>query len=175
MHFKKFRRGMVLILVLVVIAMLSLGAYSFTHLMLAHHDAALQTSRQLQARSIIDSGVESIRLFVGQPEATRQEGGGTYDNPGRFRAIQIVQSDDPKSRGSYTCIAAALGSDGTFSGIRYGLENESTRLNLNTLTYVDQTVPGGARTLLMALPGMTEDVADSILDWLDEDEEPREY
>ena len=27
----------------------------------------------------------------------------------------------------------------------------------------------------MALPGMTEDVADAILDWIDEDEEPREY
>ena len=31
------------------------------------------------------------------------------------------------------------------------------------------------RDLLMALPGMTEETADAILDWLDEDEEPREY
>src|SRR5205814_6655236 len=30
------------------------------------------------------------------------------------------------------------------------------------------------RTLLMGLPGMTEDVADAILDWLDPDDEPRE-
>jgi hypothetical protein len=31
-----------------------------------------------------------------------------------------------------------------------------------------------AVSLLMGLPGMTEDVADAILDWIDEDEEPRE-
>ena len=29
--------------------------------------------------------------------------------------------------------------------------------------------------LLMKLPGMTIDVADAILDWIDEDDEPREY
>ena len=28
---------------------------------------------------------------------------------------------------------------------------------------------------LMAMPGMTDDVADAILDWIDEDDEPREY
>ena len=39
----------------------------------------------------------------------------------------------------------------------------------------DKTAEGAGRELLMGLPGMTEDVADAILDWLDEDEEPREY
>jgi DNA uptake protein ComE-like DNA-binding protein len=34
--------------------------------------------------------------------------------------------------------------------------------------------PGGGKQLLMALPGMTEDTADAILDWLDTDDEPRE-
>jgi hypothetical protein len=32
-----------------------------------------------------------------------------------------------------------------------------------------------ATGMLLALPGMTEDVADAILDWLDEDDEPRPY
>ena len=31
-----------------------------------------------------------------------------------------------------------------------------------------------AVSLLMALPGMTEDIAEAILDWLDEDDEPHE-
>ncbi|MBW8885027.1 MAG: general secretion pathway protein GspK, partial [Planctomycetia bacterium] len=59
-------------------------------------------------------------------------------------------------------------------GIRYGLEDESTRLNLNVLLIVDQQLPGSGRTLLMALPGMTEDVADAILDWLDPDDTARD-
>jgi len=42
-------------------------------------------------------------------------------------------------------------------------EDESSRLNMNMLLIADTAVPGGGRTLLMSLPGMTEDVADAIL------------
>jgi len=48
-------------------------------------------------------------------------------------------------------------------------------LNLNVLTQLDGVVPGGARELLMGLPGMTPQIADAILDWMDPDDEPREY
>jgi len=65
-------------------------------------------------------------------------------------------------------------------GIRYGLEDESTRLNMNILLTADKLIPDGGRTLLMALPGMElledpESIADAIMDWIDEDDEPREY
>ena len=43
------------------------------------------------------------------------------------------------------------------------IEDESARLNVNTAT----------RDMLMALPGMTEEAADGILDWRDSDDEPR--
>jgi len=43
------------------------------------------------------------------------------------------------------------------------VEDESARLNINTAT----------KDMLMALPGMTEEAADSILDWRDADEDPR--
>jgi hypothetical protein len=96
---------------------------------------------------------------------------------------------------------------GRLSGIRYGLRNESSRLNLNALISLDKnadllmpalnlisgdsadftnslqsrTAIGGQdpsqlslpQSLLMSLPGMTLQIADSILDWLDEDSDPR--
>src|SRR5438067_8252250 len=93
------RRGLVLLLVLVVIAMLSLGAYSFTNLMLAHHEAAIATGRQVQARSLVDSGVTATQLFLSQPEADRLDAGGIFDNPQRFRGIVVLQEDDPLARG----------------------------------------------------------------------------
>jgi hypothetical protein len=46
---------------------------------------------------------------------------------------------------------------------------------LNLVLKADAIQAGAGRTLLMALPGMTEDVADAILDWMDEDEEARDY
>lgn len=58
--------------------------------------------------------------------------------------------------------------------MRFGLENESTRLNLNALLLIDKQQVGGGRQLLMALPGCTQEMADAILDFIDEDSEPRE-
>src|SRR5205823_14239669 len=120
------RRGLVLILVLVVIAMLSLGAYSFTNLMLAHHEAAIITGRQVQARSLVDSGVTATQLFLSQPEADRLDAGGIFDNPQRFRGIVVLQEDDPLARGCFSVISPGIESDGNLGGLRYGLEDEST-------------------------------------------------
>src|SRR5256885_2202589 len=168
------RRGLVLLLVLVVIAMLSLGAYSFTNLMLAHHEASIATGRLAQARSLVDSGVTATQLFLSEPEADRLEAGGIFNNPEKFRAIVVLQDEDPLHRGCFSVMSPGIESDGSLSGIRYGLEDESTRLNLNVLVTLGNQLPGSGRTLLMALPNMTEDVANAILDWLDPDDTPRD-
>jgi len=175
MHEGSQRRGMVLILVLIVIAMLSLGAYHFTHLMLAHHEAAILTGRQAQTRLLVDSGVEEVRLFLAQNEEARLQAGGIFDNPERFRSVVVLNDLDPKQRGVFSVISPRLEMTTNLETVRYGLEDESSRLNLNTLLTIEQLLPGSGRTLLMALPDMTEDVADAILDWLDTDEQPREY
>jgi hypothetical protein len=161
--------------VLIVIVMLALGAYSFTDLMIAHHEAADLTGRQVQTRALVDTGVEVVRLFLMQTKEERLEAGGVFDNPDRFRGVTVVPDDDPNQRGSFSVIAPNLDDTGALNGTRSGLEDESTRLNLNTLLISEKTMPDAGRTFLMALPGMTEDVADAILDWLDADDEPREF
>jgi hypothetical protein len=92
----------------------------------------------------------------------------------------VVQEEGETEAARFTVVAPALDADGNPSGVRYGLENESARLNLNALTWLEEQSKAvgqetAGRDLLMALPGMTEEIADAILDWLDEDEEPREY
>ena len=156
---------MLLILVLIVIAMLSLGAYHFTNLMEAHHEAALITARQAQARMLVDSGAEQVRLFLAQTEEAREQAGGIFDNADRFRAQVVLQNLDPKQRGVFSVVSPRLEMTTTsMEPVRFGLEDESSRLNLNTLLTIDQLLPGSSRQLLLALPGMTEDVADAILD-----------
>lgn len=167
------RRGLVLIIVLVVIVFLSLGAYTFTDLMLTHHESAQLAGRHLQTRYLADSGVEYVKQFLAQTEDVRLEAGGVFDNASAFRGRLVVPDDDPNRRGSFAVISPNLDSEGNLAGTRHGLEDESTRLNLNILPTVEQTMPGAGVTLLMALPGMTEDVADAILDWLDADDDER--
>ena len=172
---RRRERGAILILVLVVVAVLSLSAYTFSSLMVAHHHATKLAGEQLQARMLVSSGVETVKYFLKQDETGREEMGGHINNPGLFQGTTVLPSVDLRSRGSFSVIAPVPDETGTGmgGGLRYGLEDESARLNLNLVLLADRFQ--AARTLLMGVPGMTEDVADAILDWIDEDDEPREY
>lgn len=194
------RRGFFLVLVLVVLAMATFAAYSFTDMMLAHDEAAYLSRDYAQAEMLVESGVEAVRLILAQPPAIRDGAGGVYSNPGLFQAASVIPGVEAFERGNFTIITSASDETGQMTGIRYGLQNESSRLNLNVLTILEES--GGplvaamsllgatgeeasdqeattsdnlARSLLMGLPGMTVEVADGILDFLDEDDEPREY
>lgn len=171
----KSRRAMVLILVLVVVALLALAGLTFSELMIAEREAAMLSARQAQARALADSGIEMSRLLLSLDPAEQETAGGWYDNPDRFRARLVIDDTDARARGRFTIVAPAIQDDGLRRGIRFGLEDESTRLNLNTILLADEYAENGARQVLMGLPGMTEDVADAILDWIDPDNEPREY
>lgn len=59
--------------------------------------------------------------------------------------------------------------------LQFGLHDESAKLHLGRLLQWDEAIPGDGRTSLMQVPGMTEEAADSILDWIDADDEAREF
>lgn len=170
---RRRRRGMVLVLVLIVIAILSLSGYTFSSLMWSEHKAADLALRQAQARALAESGVEAARVFLAQQAAEQLQTGGWYDNPAEFQGAGVVDDDRPSRRGRFTIIAPRI-EGGVRAGLRYGLENESAKLNLNMVLKAEQASAGAGRTMLMTLPGMTEDVADAILDWIDSDSETRE-
>jgi DNA uptake protein ComE-like DNA-binding protein len=171
---KPHRRASILLLALVVIVLLTLGAMSFFDRMFVEHQATRAHIRQSQSRYLAESGLEFIRAITIQDPNTLQQAGGLYSNPALFQGRLVV--DDPLAafRGRFTIIAPALSEAGYFSGIRYGLDNESSRLNLNTILLADNYEEDGARNLLMSLPGMTESIADAILDWIDSDDDQRQ-
>ena len=167
--------GMILIIVLVVILMLSLGAYTFTDLMITYDEAADLSGERIQARWVADSGIDMIRMHLILPDQQRYDSGGEYNNSMMFQAVNVLPDTNPRNVANFTAIAPMIDQTGLMAGVRYGLEDESARINLNALTLADSFTTNGGRTLLMSLPGMTEDVADSIMDWIDEDDETREY
>jgi type II secretory pathway component PulK len=167
------RHGSVLILALIVIALLTLGAMTFFERMFVEHRATQSHLRQTQARNLADSGVEFIRAIATQDPATLLQSGGVFNNPTLFQGRLVADDPIAAYRGRFTILAPQLSELGYHSGIRYGLENESARLNLNTLLLLDNFEEDGARKMLMNLPGMTEAIADAILDWIDPDNDPR--
>jgi DNA uptake protein ComE-like DNA-binding protein len=231
------RQGMVLIVVLVAIMMLTLAGLTFAQLMLAEREAAWAHGRAVQSRALVDSGVAWIEQQVAQPGVIEQAGG-HFNNPALFRAQLVVDGGLPRDRGRFSVFAPSVQA-GAINGVRYGLEDESARLNLNTLLLADptwqslaaQTVASSGSTsgstsqtaasaqtassaatassasgaagaagaasagsgssstsgsssstsstqvtaqqALLGLPGMTTQIADCILDWLDPDDVAR--
>ncbi len=165
------RQGSILLLVLVVVAVLTLGAYTFSEMMVSEVEATSMFGRQAESRAFADSGVELVAAMIANPEST--DDSNTYHNPDRFRAVTIRSGDTARGRGMFSVIAP-IETDPKAGAIRFGLVDESSKINLNSiLGYgLDETQ---TRTILMYLPNMTEDIADAILDWLDEDDVPREF
>ncbi|MFN9605952.1 MAG: type II secretion system protein GspK, partial [Planctomycetota bacterium] len=220
-HQRKSRRrsAVLLLAVLLVVSAVTLSTLAFMQSMLLGHEESRLTGENIQARYAAESGIDAARLFIASSRAVRREAGGTFNNPNRFQAIPVLQSKDPLNPCNYALIAPNLNESGEYSGVRFGLQNESARLNLNALPIIDATLsippeianmassslmptPAGSgssggsgssssamldglasanasgslgRDLLMALPAMNEEIADAILDFIDADDEVREY
>ncbi|MEM6798172.1 MAG: hypothetical protein AAF589_01535 [Planctomycetota bacterium] len=168
------REGAILLAVLVVIALVTIGSTAYFQWAFTERRAADMFGRQTQARYAAESAIEYLHVFLAQEDTEIETDGGVYDNPARFRGLTLIDDTAAALRCRATILAPNL-DYGEYEGVRFGLENESSRLNLNTLLALDQISETAAREQLMALPGMTESIADAILDWMDDDEEPREF
>lgn len=169
--FRDSRHGSVLLLVLVVVAVLTLGAYTFSQMMVSEVEATAMFGRQAESRAFADSGIELVAALASNPESTDDDN--IYHNPGRFQAVAIRTGETARGRGMFSIIAP-VETDPKAATVRFGLIDECSKINLNAITSygLDETA---ARLMLLYLPNMTEEVADAILDWLDEDDTPRLY
>jgi hypothetical protein len=169
-------RGSVLIVVLITIVILSLSAYTFTALMQTEEQAARLMTRRIQSKYLVDSGVDYARLYLSEPNEVIREKGGLWDNYAKFQAIPVAaESANPNLIGYFSIITSNLDEEGNPEGYRFGLADESSKLNLNVLPFTDNWLPNAGRQLLMSLPEMDEEIADAILDFIDSDDEERDF
>ncbi len=167
------RQGVILVLVLVVVAMLALVSLGFSERMIIERRAAMTSARQSQAREMAQSGAEMARQVLALDPTEQSDDGGIYDNPQLFRDVLVVDDDTPRDRGRFTIIAPRI-EDRAATDVRYGLQDESNRINLSTILQADKTQSGASKKMLMGLPGMTDATANAILDWIDADDTPRD-
>jgi hypothetical protein len=202
----KRRRGTLLLVALVVVVVATMASYSFTELMLAYDESAQIEGRRQQARQCVESGINHLIVFLAQTPEQQQRAGGSHSNAQLFQAQNVINDPDPDRRANFSIVAPGIDDAGQIGGLRFGLQNESTRIHLNALPVLDDLMGGAlgaldsagmgdaaasmasasgeagqsestsiAQTLLMSVPSMTVETADAILDWIDEDDEPRGY
>lgn len=215
------RRGSVLLVVLVVIALLALGAYSFSELMVSESHATGVFGREAQARACADSGIELAAAVLGRPTDD-----GSFENvlhdPQHYGGVTLREASSPRGRARFSLVAPNE-SDPNGTTLRFGLIDESSKLNLNALVAAEKkqqssttsttstsgttstgTNPSSSGTSassgsttgststsssdgtstgtvsatdpasrLLMIPGMTYELADAILDFIDDDETSR--
>lgn len=180
------RRGYVLYIVLVVVVILTLVAYQYFDAMGSEASAAVRSHELEQAKANAASGVFYALGILTDPSYASMN---LDDDASLFSSIQIGtgntendqnsvrwQGDVNKRKGGGLVALLNLsdtsgGTDGTYPGglRRYGLEDESRKLNLNALVRLDPT--GSVLfNALMQLPNMTSDIAGAIVDWVDPDD-----
>lgn len=145
------RRGIALIVVLFIAAFLTILLYAF--LMEMQSEAALSDgyANRKKAEHLALSAVDKMAAFLAADTRTH------------------MTLSDGWSHSETEWYEVALGEEGVFSAIhpaykddkiRWGLVDEASKININV----------APKEWLLKLPGMTEEIADSILDWRDPDD-----
>jgi type II secretory pathway component PulK len=171
----KPRPGYVLIVVLLVVVILSLSAYRFTESMQGDFTVAVRATESGQVRVYARSGVAYAMGVLADP-ATRSSILGSDPSDVPALGGMAVGADERNGGGRFSIYTIADSGSGAGEG-RYiprpGVTDESGKLNLNSMFALDDT--GQALyDALLTLPNMTPEVADSIVDWIDPDSEPRD-
>jgi hypothetical protein len=166
-------RGAALLVVLVVITLLALSAYTFTQTMQTDYEAAVIHSQEVQVRQAADSGVEYVAALLARRSPTGEEN--LHHNPAWFQAIPVVETERTAFRARFSVIAS-LEADPSSTRVRYGLVDESAKLNLNLLDELPkelQLSDEDIESWLLYVPGMTTELIAAIRDWIDADSDIR--
>jgi type II secretory pathway component PulK len=172
----KNRRGSILLIVLVIIVLLALGAYAFTEMSVAENEATNMYGRTVMARAFAESGIDAAANSLADP-TQRLQADPAMNRPDIYSAVLLRTADVARGRGRFSVIAGQT-YDQTGATMRFGLTDETGKLNLNQLLIMaanNKLNDDSTRNFLMQLPNMTNDTADAILDWIDSDEIPRQY
>jgi type II secretory pathway component PulK len=183
LHPRPGRRGVILLAVLIVVTILALVSYSFFYLMTAEQESVQATEREAQLHLLADSGVHHVAFVLSYPQtAGLSDSDGSdgsvlvspvavFDNATAFNQV-AVHTTNPRLQGYFSIVVprdsnTQSGQSGTGSnvqGYRFGVEDESGKINVNALLQMDPTGTK-ATAILQALPNMTQDLANSMLNW----------
>ncbi len=164
------RQGMALVLVLVVSAMMALAAYQFADSMIAYATHVRTDHRYTVEQSLAESAGATILAALEARDV--QDVSSTFGVKHSIAGHRLLETRDGRAIGKFSVYFPA--ETATSRQFAIGLEDESAKLNLHSLP-LNKEQQHQARTALMQVPGLTAQVADSILDWIDADDEPRPF
>jgi DNA uptake protein ComE-like DNA-binding protein len=162
--------------VLIVTAILMLVSYQFFRLMSAEMEASQASNRITQSRYLADSGLHYAALVLSYPQTSGLSDtadsfvpipGLLYDNPDVFH-LRPVAVGSGQRQGFFSIVAPRDLDDPSYldQGFRFGVEDEGGKLNLNAILKLPREDQNRVREMIVKLPNMTEELVDSIFNWM---------
>ncbi len=149
------QRGLVLIVVLWVLVLLALLALTLAQNTRLDNTVRASGKDRITARWLARAGIyQAMNEITADRGSTDYPQDGWYNNEDAFKEVELEQ-------GRFSVYADRWESSST---VTYGASDEASKLNLNT----------ASRAALLALPDMTEELADAILDWRKSQDAPTE-
>ncbi len=161
------RQGMILILVLVVTIFLTYGVASFSRQMTSELEATRFYQTEVRVQAAVESGIEYLATVLAQQGETAAES--LWHAPTLFQGVLVEESERARGNIRFSVVSPLPQDIATYS-IRYGVMDESGKLNLNRLSALKLTEEE-MTALLMGIPNMTEEIAAAIRDWIDTNDE----
>lgn len=158
------RRGIVIVAVLIVVASLSLAGYHYASMATDEDKASLHAHRNVQARAFAQSGVYYTAGLLSDPNLSARLAGNPWNNPEIFQNQAVPLGADGKLQGYFSIIAPASPDD-PMGAMNYGVSDEGGKINVNVIMKNDPTGQT-LHDMLVKLPNMTEDIANSIVAWM---------
>ncbi|MDR0327301.1 MAG: general secretion pathway protein GspK [Planctomycetaceae bacterium] len=161
---------MVLFFVALVITILAAVSLGLVGLATMEYKTVLHTGQAAQLVQVVQSGIDAAAQTIDDPEHPD-----LFNNPDRFCGIEVIPAQLSSAEfgaGRFTVFSPRYEED-QIRGIRFGLTRESAKLNLEAVLAWEIESPGLGVQALQKLPDITPVVIDSILDWLDADDNPR--
>ncbi|MFQ5410979.1 MAG: hypothetical protein ACE5EC_01730 [Phycisphaerae bacterium] len=181
------RRGLMLVVVLVMIVLLSLLAASYSFMVRAHLRGVIARTQQFQARMAAEAGVQHAVVILRDRQG---DVGAWFDNEDELRSALVIghedaeASDKMKRRDDIRTYDKTAGFAFRYSlyapdfdepdDVRYGFTDESARLDMNVATEAQLR-----RLFQMVIPEDPDHevdiniLVDSLLDWRSSGGAPR--
>jgi type II secretory pathway component PulK len=144
-------RGIALIVVLFLTAILTTLMYAFLREMQVEYHLANACGQERQARQLAMSAIDkAIATLAAETTPVASPASAWYDNADEWYEMELGD-------GVFSMVRMTHEADGR---VRFGIADEGSRINLNV----------APREVLLKLPKATQEIADSIVDWRDPDE-----
>ena len=154
-------------LIIAIFAVISLGLAGLSTI---EYKVVVNNGHAAQLVQVVQSGIDAAAKAIDDLDYPP-----LYDNPERFCGIEVIPARLTPAdfgAGRFTLFSPRYEQD-QIKGIRFGLTRESAKLSLESILAWEMESAGQGVAALQKLPGITPTVIDSILDWLDADDNVR--